>query len=157
VPDETPYAGGLLARRLSHLFTTVLPPGKKAYTPADIANAINQAAGERITSGTYIWQLKTGRRDNPTIRLVNALARAFGVSPVYFLDEAAGQAPLPAELVTALRDDAVRDIALRSAGLSERSLDVIRATVELARERDLAEHRRAPGRPRPNPGDPGQA
>jgi transcriptional regulator with XRE-family HTH domain len=140
VPNDTPYADDLLARRLRHLFQTVLPPRKKAHTPAYIAKAINEETGEHITSAVYIWQLKTGRRNNPTIRLIKALARVFNVSPMYFLDETTAEEPLPADLVAALQDDTVRDIALRSAGLSERSLEVIRATVDMARERDQASH-----------------
>ena len=139
-----PHPDALLARRLDHLFRTVHPAGRKGYTPADVAAAINKAAGERVTSGTYLWQLRTGRRDNPTYKVITGLADFFGVSPTYFFEDAAvGRGALPAEVVAALADDAVRYIALRAAGLSEHSLDVIRQTVALARERDEARHRRS--------------
>ena len=138
-----PHPDALLARRLDHLFRTVYPAGRKGYTPADVAAAINEAAGERVTSGTYLWQLRTGRRDNPTYKVITGLAEFFGVSPTYFFEDATvGRGVLPAEVVAALADDAVRDIALRAAGLSEHSLDVIRQTVALARERDEASRRR---------------
>ena len=138
-----PHPDALLARRLDHLFRTIHPAGRKGYTPADVAAAINEAAGERVTSGTYLWQLRTGRRDNPTYKVITGLADFFGVSPTYFFEDAAvDRGALPAEVVAALADDAVRDIALRAAGLSERSLDVIRQTVALARERDEASRRR---------------
>jgi transcriptional regulator with XRE-family HTH domain len=143
MPGEVPNPDGLLARRLDHLFRTVHPATRKPYTPADVAVAMNEAAGERVTSGTYLWQLRTGRKDNPTYKVLIGLADFFGVSPTYFFDDTTVEkGVLPPELVAALRDDAVRDIALRAAGLSERSLQVIAETVSLARERDEA------GRPR---------
>ena len=38
-------------------------------------------AGERVISSTYVWQLRTGRRDNPTQKHLSALGAFFGVSP----------------------------------------------------------------------------
>jgi transcriptional regulator with XRE-family HTH domain len=149
VPDDAPHPDALLARRLDHLFRTVHPTARKACTPAEVAAAINQAAGERVTSGTYLWQLKTGRRDNPTYKVILGLAGFFGVSPTYFFeDQAVERGAMPPEVEAALRDDKVRDIALRAAGLSERSLQVISETISLARERDQA-HRRRPARRSP--------
>jgi transcriptional regulator with XRE-family HTH domain len=148
VADDAPHPDRLLARRLDHLFRTVHPADRKAFTPAEVAAAINGAAGERVTSGTYLWQLRTGRRDNPTYKVVAGLAEFFGVSPTYFFeDTAVERGAMPPEVVAALQDDAVRDIALRAAGLSEDSLKVIAETVSLARERDEA-RRRGSRRPR---------
>jgi transcriptional regulator with XRE-family HTH domain len=144
VPDDAPNPDGLLARRLDHLFRTAHPAARKAYTPAEVAVAINAAASERVTSGTYLWQLRTGRRDNPTYKVVVGLADFFGVSPTYFFEDAAVErGAVPHEVVVALQDDAVREIALRAAGLSEESLKVIAETVALARERDEARGRRS--------------
>ena len=95
---------------------------------------VNQAAGERVISSTYVWQLRTGRRDNPTQKHLSALAAFFGVSPMYFFEESeADRGAVPPELIAALRDDDVRDMALRAAGLSERSLRAIRDMIESAR------------------------
>lgn len=125
---------GMFAARLDHLFRTVHPRDRGPYTPADVAAAINAEAGESVISATYLWQLRTGRRDNPTYRHLIALARFFGVSPVYFFDDAeAGRGGVPPEVSVALQDDDVREIALRAAGLSERSLKAIRDMVENAR------------------------
>jgi transcriptional regulator with XRE-family HTH domain len=148
VPDDVPHPDRLLARRLDHLFRTIHPAARKGFTPAEVAVAINEAAGERVTSGTYLWQLRTGRRDNPTYKVMAGLADFFGVSPTYFFDDSSVErGALPPEVVAALQDDSVRDIALRAAGLSEDSLRVIAETVSLARERDEA-RRRVSRRPR---------
>jgi transcriptional regulator with XRE-family HTH domain len=153
VPDM-PNPDALLARRLDHLFRTVHPAERKSYTPDDVAKAINEAAGERVTSGTYLWQLRTGRRDNPTYKVILGLAGFFGVSPTYFFEDAAVErGTMPPEVVAALQNDAVRTIALRAAGLSERSLEVIAETVSLARERDEARRRQTPRRPPEQPTD----
>jgi hypothetical protein len=142
VSDNEPHPDKLLASRLDHLFQTIHPGRAKPYTPADVAAAINDAAGEQVTSGTYVWQLKTGRRDNPTYKLLIGLSRFFGVSPTYFFDEAETERDaLPAEVMLALKDDAVRDIALGSAGLSQQSLKAIADTVTSARAKETSRPR----------------
>jgi transcriptional regulator with XRE-family HTH domain len=81
-----------------------------------------------------VWQLKTGRRDNPTYRHLIALARFFGVSPAYFFPESeTSRGDVPAEVAAAVRDDQIRDIALSATGLSSRSLKTIRDMVDNAR------------------------
>jgi transcriptional regulator with XRE-family HTH domain len=145
VSDNAPHPDKLLASRLDHLFRTIHPGRGKPFTPAHVAEAINDAAGEQITSSTYVWQLRTGRRDNPTYKLLIGLSRFFGVSPTYFFDEAETErGAIPAEVALALKDDAVRDIALRSAGLSERSLKVIADTVTGVRAEEAPRRRRKP-------------
>ena len=124
----------LLADRLDHLFRTVHPKDRGPYTHAEVAEAINAAAHDSVISATYVWQLRTGRRDNPTRRHLSALAAFFGVSPVYFFDDAeAGRDAVQAELITALKDDSVREMTLRAAGLSDRALKAIRDMIESAR------------------------
>lgn len=131
---DTRAPEGMLARRLDHLFKTVHPKDRKPYTHAEVANAINKAAGERLASTTYIWQLRTGRSDNPTYKLLVGLSRFFGVSPAYFFDEAeTARDAVPAEVTLALKNDRVRDIALDAAGLSGHSLDAVRQLIASAR------------------------
>jgi transcriptional regulator with XRE-family HTH domain len=118
----------------TRLFRTVHPKDRGPFTPAEVAAAINTAAGERVISSTYVWQLRTGRRDNPTHKHLSALAAFFGVSPMYFLDDAeASRDTIPPDLVAALKDDEIREMALRAAGLSDRSLQAIRDMIESAR------------------------
>jgi hypothetical protein len=52
-----------------------------------------------------------------------AIAKFFGVPPTYFFpDDAMQQDTVPAEMAAALSDHKVREMALRAAGLSDRSL-----------------------------------
>ena len=67
--------------------------------------------------------VRTGQRDNPTMKHLIAIARFFGVPPTYFFpDDAVQHDAIPAELAAALSDDKVREMTLRAAGLSDRSL-----------------------------------
>ena len=142
--EESRPSGGLLAERLDHLFATVHPQDRKPFTPKEVAEAINKAAGQRVISAVYLWELKTGRSDNPTLRHIAALAAFFGVSPVYFFDDA-GTRPdaLPADLHAALARDEVRDVALRAAGLSDASLQAIKGMIDSARALEAPRARRA--------------
>jgi transcriptional regulator with XRE-family HTH domain len=131
---EQRMSKGLIASRLDLLFRTVHPKDRSPYTPAEVAATINATVGEHVIGATYIWQLRTGRRDNPTYKHLLALSRFFGVSPMYFFDEVeAERGAIPAEVTAALKDDEVREIALRAAGLSEHSLKAIRSMVDSAR------------------------
>ncbi|MEQ3552860.1 helix-turn-helix domain-containing protein [Pseudonocardia nematodicida] len=106
------------ADRLNYLFATVYPAGRKPYSNPEVAAAISEA-GVSI-SAAYLWLLRSGQRDNPTMRHLEALAKFFGVPPAYFFDDAmAKQVAEQLELLTAARDAEVREIMLRSTRLSK--------------------------------------
>jgi hypothetical protein len=91
------------SRSASYLFRTVHPKDRGPYTPAEAAAAINAAAGDRVVSGTYLWLLRTGKRDNPTMKHLIAIARFFAVPPTYFCpDDSLGENAVPAELTATL-------------------------------------------------------
>jgi transcriptional regulator with XRE-family HTH domain len=129
-----PEPGRTLAEKLDHLFRTVRSPDGGEYTFEEVAASLRAQGGPTI-SATYVWQLRKGLRDNPTKRHLEALAHFFGVPPAYFFDEAAAER-IDAELalLSAMRDASVRQIALRSVGLSPRSLNAITEMVERVRE-----------------------
>lgn len=123
-----------LAEKLDRLFRVVRPAGRGEYSFEEVATALARGGGPTI-SATYIWQLRKGLRDNPTKRHLEALARFFGVSAAYFFeDEAAEQIEAELELLAALRDASVRQVALRAAGLSPQSLHAIAEMIERVRQ-----------------------
>lgn len=132
--DAGPERRRRLAEKLEYLFRTVREPGRREYGNEEVAAAITRDQDVTI-SASYIWYLRTGQRDNPTFKHLNALARFFGVPPAYFFDDDTG-ARVEAELavLTAMKDAGVRDIALRAAGLSPRSLDAINDVISRVRE-----------------------
>ncbi|MGW8889500.1 helix-turn-helix domain-containing protein [Streptomyces sp. NPDC055749] len=122
-----------LAKKLDHLFTNVVPAGRLPYSSEEVARAIT-ADGTPI-SGSYIWLLRKGQRDNPTLRHLEGLAKFFGVPPAYFFDDQVTAAvDTDLELLTALRDAQVQKVALRTAGLSVKSLKSIAEVIERVRE-----------------------
>ncbi|MEV0614701.1 XRE family transcriptional regulator [Nonomuraea sp. NPDC050404] len=121
-----------LAEKLEFLFQTVHPPGRGPYSNDEVAAGLKDRGGPTI-SGTYIWYLRKGERDNPTIKHIEALARFFGVPSQYFLeDDPALMEQL--KLLNAFKDAGVKSMAMRAAGLSAESLASIREVVERMRE-----------------------
>jgi len=95
---------------------------------------LNATVGERMISGTYLWLLRTGQRDNPTMKHLIAIARFFSVPPTYFFpDESLAENAVPADLAAALGDAQIREMALRAVGLSDRSLKAITDMINNAR------------------------
>jgi transcriptional regulator with XRE-family HTH domain len=114
-----------LAAKLDKLFRIVRAAGQAEYTHQAVADAIRRDQGVAI-SHTYVWQLRTGRRDNPTLQHLTAIAKFFGVPVSYFLDEEqAAQIDRDLELLTAIKEVGVAEIALRTADLSPDSRDTV--------------------------------
>ena len=108
---------GPLAQRIDKLFKTVKPKGRE-FTYDEVAQGCEAIGGS--FSKTYVWQLRTGLRENPTKRHLESLAAFFGVPVGYFFDdEAAKRIDEQVELAIALRDASVRDIALRTMSMDE--------------------------------------
>jgi transcriptional regulator with XRE-family HTH domain len=130
-----PQTGGrTLAQKLDHLFRTVHPRERGPYSYAEVARAIEDRGGPTVSS-TYIWQLRTGVRDNPTKRHLEALAEFFGVSPGYFFDDAeAARIDARLVLLAMLRDTGARQIAARLSGLSPDSIEVLADMVARLRQ-----------------------
>ena len=133
-----PKPAKTLAEKIDHLFTVVHPP-KGEYTHEQVARAIETVGGGPTISATYLWQLRKGLRDNPTKKHLEALSTFFGVPPSYFFDEATAaaavvDAELELELLTALRDPLVRDLATHAAGLSPETLTTLIDMTQRARQ-----------------------
>jgi transcriptional regulator with XRE-family HTH domain len=132
VPDSTQPRRRTLADKLNFLFETVHPGQATPFSARHVAAAITADAAARgdakyeITH-SYISLLRSGERDNPTLKHLEALASFFGVPVGYFLagDERASEIEDQIALLAALADSGVRDIAFRAAGLSAASLKTI--------------------------------
>ena len=129
--DEPPL--GPLALKVDHLFRTVRP-AKGEYSFEHVATSIKAAGGPTI-SAAYLWMLRNGKRDNPTMRHLEALASFFGVLPGYFFDDAvAAKVDEQLGLLASMRDVEVRRVALRATGLSSESLATISSMIDRVRE-----------------------
>jgi len=115
---------GSLAEKIDHLFNTV-HPSSGPYTHQQVSDAIHKRGGPTI-SATYLWQLRYGKRDNPTMQHIEALSKFFGVPATYFFDdETTRQVNAQLELVASLRDEQVRGILLRTSGVSPQGLKAL--------------------------------
>ncbi|MEK8171611.1 helix-turn-helix domain-containing protein [Streptomyces sp. M19] len=83
-------AASTLAEKIDALFRVVRRPNRDQYSHEEVAKACREATGESF-SATYLWQLRTGRRDNPTKRHLEALAQFFQVPVAYFFDDEQGR------------------------------------------------------------------
>lgn len=120
--------------RLNLLFDTIRPAGRETpHSNKEVAAAIRATGGS--ISDVYIWQLRAGRRTNPTKDHIEALAAFFGVSPAYFFDDELARHTI-ADLRTldALRRLQVQHVSLRTVlqhkGLSAASQQVIQQMVD---------------------------
>ncbi len=128
MPEEYPGGSSLpsLADKLDQLFKTVHSPRRREYTYEEVAEGIRQR-GLGTISATYIWELRTGQKDNPRKHHLEMLAEFFTVPIRYFFndDEVTAQIHSQLALLAAMRDAKVRDIAARAATLSPLALDTI--------------------------------
>jgi transcriptional regulator with XRE-family HTH domain len=128
--EDPKSRGGRLAQRLDRLFRTVHSPGEKEYSNDTVAEAI-RAAGVPRVSGSYLQQLRNGVKDNPSTRLLEALADFFGVKTKYFFeDEEEAQVDLGVAVLTRLLEVDAFDIAARLADLSADSRELVRQLVD---------------------------
>ncbi|MFI5493435.1 XRE family transcriptional regulator [Actinoplanes sp. NPDC051859] len=110
--------GPTLAQKLDRLFHTVQPLGRE-YTYDEVARGCSELELGTF-SKTYVWQLRSGQRDNPTKRHLEALAAFFRVPAAYFFDDdLAERVDSQLALAIALRNADIRDIALRALDLDD--------------------------------------
>jgi transcriptional regulator with XRE-family HTH domain len=124
-----------LAAKLDRLFRVVRPPGlDREYTYREAAVGIAEHGG--ATTANYVYLLRSGRRDNPGMKLLESLASFFGVPVTYFYDTQKSEQELEEELQlrAALRDSSIRQLALRSVDLSPANLRHIIGIIERVRE-----------------------
>ncbi|MFB7667371.1 XRE family transcriptional regulator [Kitasatospora sp. NPDC056138] len=127
-----------LAEKIDRLFEVVRRADREPYTNEEVARECRRLTGESFST-TYLWQLRTGRRDNPTKRHLEALAQFFQVPAAYFFDNAESvQIARELQLLGALRDVGVRDVALRAVNLSAEGLGTISDMIDVIARREAA-------------------
>jgi transcriptional regulator with XRE-family HTH domain len=134
--DGTAPGAATLAEKIDSLFRVVRRPDREAYTHEEVARACREATGESFST-TYLWQLRTGRRTNPTKRHLEALAQFFQIPVAYFFDDEQGALiAAELELLGALRDAGVRSVALRAVNLSPEGMGTISDMIDLIAKRE---------------------
>lgn len=123
-----------LAAKINRLFETMHPAGRGPLSNEEVADAIRARGGPTI-SGQYLWQLRKGKRDNPTRQHIQALAQYFRVPVAYFFDDDLAEAyDADMDLIAALRDPDVRQIAVRAANLTPAGRRAVLALIDSTRQ-----------------------
>jgi transcriptional regulator with XRE-family HTH domain len=128
-PVEPPLR--TLADKVNWLIDRAHPAGRGPYSNAEISALIEKVTGEQF-SHTTIWKLRNGQASNPQMRLIQALARTFGVPPAFFFDD------YDEEKAGLLREQ----VELRDSGVTGAQLRALAALTPAARQAvaDLIEH-----------------
>jgi transcriptional regulator with XRE-family HTH domain len=123
--------GPTLAEKLSQLVATVHEPGRGPYSTREIADAINLRHGRSVISHSTVANLLSGKQTNPTKAVLELLAEFFHVPVAYFFDDAtAAEVSADLQLIAALRDAGVREVALRVAGLDDDARHAITTMID---------------------------
>lgn len=119
------------AARLNHLFDTIVSADGKPYSNEAVINGIAAKGGPTISKG-YLSELRSGKKDNPTLKHIEALAGFFEVDPAYFVgtDDSATKIADDVQVATAMSDAGIKSIALRTARLSAVERELIATLVE---------------------------
>ena len=152
-----------LADKVNWLIDTARPPGCSPCSNAEVApGLIEQTTGERV-SHTTIWKLRNGQAANPQMKLIEAMARTFGVPPGFFFEDFSdGQAGLlheQVELLALVRNALVSSTQLRvilgwSTEIRQAVIHLISALTaqDEAQRRNARGETSASGRRRPDAG-----
>jgi ESX-1-secreted protein regulator len=112
--ERQPQPVRSLAEKLTWLFANVRRSNGRKHSPQEVADFVVERTGEPCSRG-YITYLRNGDRDNPTKRVIEAIAAFFDISPAYFVDdEAAREIQAQLDLAVAMRVEGVRAVALRA-------------------------------------------
>jgi ESX-1-secreted protein regulator len=106
-----------LADKVNWLIDRARPAGRGPLSNAEVAALMEKVTGETF-SHTTIWKLRNGQGANPQMRLIEALAKTFGVPAAFFFDDydprQAGLLAEQVELLALVRDAGVTSAQLRA-------------------------------------------
>jgi transcriptional regulator with XRE-family HTH domain len=139
-----------LADKVNWLIDRAHPAGRGPFSNNEVADLIKKATGEEV-SYTTIWKLRNGQAQNPQKRLIEALARTFGVPPAFFFDDYDEQASLlqdQVELLALVRDARISSAQLRailelSPQARQAIIDLVQATARDDTHRHRSDHSEA--------------
>lgn len=129
-PDDLPD----LAERLDLLFRTVPRSGDSSQLHSS-ASVVDELERRNISvTPNHIRALRTGRRRNPSFRLLAGLAEIFRVPLDYFVDDSvSAEIEQSLEALVAMRDTGVQQLMMRAHGVSTESLSPVLALLDQIR------------------------
>lgn len=122
-----------LAEKLDRLFRFIPDEEGELYTNESAAAALT-ARGTKVT-GQHLWHLRSGRQDNPSFRLLEGIAKLFGVPISYFSDaEMEQKVAQELDLLAAVRQAGVKSLLARTQGVSLENVERLGEMLNLIRK-----------------------
>ena len=118
-----------LAERIERLFKTFRRKDGKEYSYKDV-----EAGTGKAVTAPYVWKLRTGEAQNPSLRILRALSEFFGVPMTYFIQDTSEEELANLKLAAELRDTGVARIALRASEVDEDGRRAILEMIEYVRK-----------------------
>ena len=124
-----------LADKVNWLIERAHPAGRGPYSNNEVAELVKGVTGEEV-SYTTIWKLRNGQAKNPQMRLIEALAKTFGVPPAFFFDDydekQAGLLQEQVELLALIRGAHINTAQLRTIlSLSDEARQAVADLIEI--------------------------
>jgi transcriptional regulator with XRE-family HTH domain len=134
VPGDAGTPPHTLSDKINWLIERAHPAGRGPFSNNEVSFLIHTATGQQV-SGTTIWKLRNGQAQNPQMRLIEALAKTFGVPPAFFFDdydeEKLGLLKEQVELLALIRDANITSVELRAIlGLDRQGRQVVAKLIE---------------------------
>ena len=138
-----------LADKVNWLIERAHPAGRGPYSNNEVAELIKDVTGEEV-SYTTIWKLRNGQAKNPQMRLIEALAKTFGVPPAFFFDDydekQAGLLEEQVELLALIRDAHISTAQLRTIlSLSDEARQAVADLIEVTAHNETRRQRNNQG------------
>ncbi len=101
-------------------------------SPTKPSSPESQPQADLPVSKGFLSELRSGKKDNPTRKHIEALARFFDVDATYFVGDPdyADRVAAELKLLAGMKRAGVREIALRASDLSDSDLSMIEAILE---------------------------
>ena len=138
-----------LADKVNWLIERAHPAGRGPYSNNEVAELVKGVTGEEV-SYTTIWKLRNGQSKNPQMRLIEALAKTFGVPPAFFFDDydekQAGLLEEQVELLALIRDAHISTAQLRTIlSLSDEARQAVADLIEVTAHNETRRQRNNQG------------
>jgi transcriptional regulator with XRE-family HTH domain len=138
-----------LADKVNWLIERAHPAGRGPYSNNEVAELVKGVTGEEV-SYTTIWKLRNGQAKNPQMRLIEALAKTFGVPPAFFFDDydekQAGLLQEQVELLALIRDAHINTAQLRTIlSLSDEARQAVADLIEITARNEARRQRNSQG------------
>ena len=114
-----------IPEKLDNLFRTVRRPDGREFTYDEVEKGTAGAV-----SRSYVWKLRHGKNENPSLEVVEAISAFFHVPVSYFFGHGEEADPDALAVAGLLQNPELRRLAERAQGLSPDGLELVGQLVD---------------------------